>query len=68
MTPSQGAILWYDSTSSRWRLLGAFTSGGGGGGSVSSVGSGFGMNFSTITSSGSVALNAGVSAYAQGAL
>jgi hypothetical protein len=43
-------------------------SGGGGGGSVSSVGSGFGMNFSTITSSGSVALNAGVSAYAQGAL
>jgi hypothetical protein len=31
LTSGQGATLWYDSTSSRWRCIGVFTASGGGG-------------------------------------
>ena len=62
LTPSQGAILCYDSTSSRWRAIGVFTTAGGGGGTVTSVSAGYGMNFNAITASGAAALNAAHSA------
>lgn len=68
LTPSQGAILRYDATLSRWTAIGVFTSAGAASGTVTSVAQGFGMNFSTITTSGSVALNAGYSAAVAGAL
>ena len=68
LAPNQGAILRYDGTLSRWTAIGVFTSGGAGSGTVTSVAQGFGMNFSTITTSGSVALNAGFSAAISGAM
>jgi hypothetical protein len=68
LTPSQGAILRYDGTLSRWTAVGVFTTAGGGAGTVTSVQAGFGMNFGTITSSGAVAINAGHSGLTTGAL
>lgn len=68
LTPSQGAILCYDATSTRWRAIGVFTTAGGGSGTVTSLSAGFGMNFNTITSSGSAAANAGFTNAAAGAL
>jgi hypothetical protein len=67
LTPSQGAIMRYDGTLSRWTAIGVFTTAGAASGTVTSVASGFGMNFATITTSGSAALNAGLSAAVSGA-
>ncbi len=57
LAASQGAFLWYDSTSSRWRCVATFTTAGGGGGTLTSVSAGTGMSFTTITTSGSVSIH-----------
>lgn len=57
LTPSQGCILRYDSTLSRWTAMGVFTSsGGGGGGTVTSVATDGSMYGGTITSSGTLGI------------
>lgn len=54
----QGAQLIYDSTSSRWRQTGGPSSSGGGSGTVTSVTASTGLQGGTITSSGSMTLDA----------
>lgn len=59
LTPSQGAILRYDGTLSRWTAMGVFTSAGGSSGTVTSVAVGTGLTTGggAITSSGTINLD-----------
>jgi hypothetical protein len=64
LSQNQSAMLWYDSTSSRWRCLGLFTSAGGGSGTVTSISAGQGAitgngSGAALTSSGTIYAPAG---------